>query len=148
MSHATCERAKKIMIKGSDDQKQAFRYAGVVTRKVCGQLQCDERNEELREESRLVSSDKQWTGRPIGRSYHFMQPENQDVTPMTRFVIKDNLCLYHRYIHNVTIIQQKYQFRLICGLNLNGNACIDDWIIGNIVWNRSRDIRDVDQTAE
>jgi hypothetical protein len=51
MSHATCERAKKIMVKGSDDQKQAFRYAGVVTRKVCGQLQCDERNEELREKN-------------------------------------------------------------------------------------------------
>jgi hypothetical protein len=77
-----------------------------------------------------------------------MQPENQDVTPMTRFVIKDNLCLYHRYIHNVTIIQQKYQFRVICGLNLNGIVWIDNWIIGNIVWNRSRDIRDVDQTAE
>ena len=27
MSHATCVRAKKIIVKGSDDQKQAFRYA-------------------------------------------------------------------------------------------------------------------------
>gem|GEM_PF-5404037 len=27
MSHATYVRAKKIIVKGSDDQKQAFRYA-------------------------------------------------------------------------------------------------------------------------
>jgi hypothetical protein len=47
-----------MIVKGSDDQKQALGMRRVVTRKVCGQLQCDERNEELREESRLISSDK------------------------------------------------------------------------------------------
>lgn len=61
-----------MIVKGSDDQKQALGMRRVVTRKVCGQLQCDERNEELIEESRLISSDKQWTGRPTGRSYHFI----------------------------------------------------------------------------
>lgn len=28
MSHATCVRAKKIIVRGSDDQKQAFRAEG------------------------------------------------------------------------------------------------------------------------
>ena len=64
MSHATYVR-----VKGSDDQKQAFRYAEGSHKESSGQLQCDERNEELIEESRLISSDKPWTGRPTGRSY-------------------------------------------------------------------------------
>jgi hypothetical protein len=56
ISHATYERSKKIITKGSDDQKNALRKGDVGIRKVYGQLRREERRVELIDKAKLVPS--------------------------------------------------------------------------------------------
>jgi ParB/Sulfiredoxin domain len=54
ISHATYERSKKIIIKGSDDQKNALRKGDVGIKKVYGQLRREERRDELIRKAKLA----------------------------------------------------------------------------------------------
>jgi hypothetical protein len=54
ISHATYERSKKIIIKGSDDQKNALRKGDVRVKKIYGQLRREERRDELIQKAKLA----------------------------------------------------------------------------------------------
>jgi len=54
ISHASYERSKKIIIKGSEDQKDALRKGDVGIKKMYGQLRREERKDELIQKARLA----------------------------------------------------------------------------------------------
>jgi hypothetical protein len=74
ISHATYERSKKIIIKGSEDQKNALREGDVGIKKIYGQLRREERRNELIQKAKLATSITQQlkqSGNPNVQLYHY-----------------------------------------------------------------------------
>jgi hypothetical protein len=73
ISHATYERSKKIIIKGSEDQKNALRGGDVGIKKIYGQLRREERRNELIQKAKLatpITQQLKQSGNPNVQLYH------------------------------------------------------------------------------
>jgi tRNA G10 N-methylase Trm11 len=87
VSHATYERSKKIILKGSEDQKNALRKGDVGIRKVYGQLRREERKVELIEKAKIAPTfgptGKGTAGNAEVQLYHsdFRQLTEQQIPP-------------------------------------------------------------------
>jgi hypothetical protein len=74
ISHATYERSKKIIIKGSEDQKNALREGDVGIKKIYGQLRREERRNELIQKAKLatpITQQLKQSGNPNVQLYHY-----------------------------------------------------------------------------
>lgn len=92
ISHATYERSKKIIIKGSEDQKNALREGDLGIKKIYGQLRREERRNELIQKAKLatpITQQPKQSGNPNVQLYHsdFRLLTEQQMTPESAHLI-------------------------------------------------------------